>query len=595
MLYNAYLEKVKNNFKRDPKSFYKFVNSKRKCSGYSSVMKLHNIESGDDDVISNMFANFFASTYSNDQYDTSKGYPYHISTNQTICFPVIDAFDIFKSLLKLNVSFNYGPDGVPSCILRNCAASLANPLALLFKASIKSGYFPKLWRDSFVIPLYKSGNKSEISNYRCIAKLSAIPKLFEKFITDVLCHSASSILSPAQHGFRKGCSTTTSVLHFTTLVNSGFVHGKQTDAVYTDFSKAFDKVNHQLLLLKLDLLGFTPLSLNWIKSYLSNRNQSVLFKNKNSNYFTCTSGVPQGSHLGPILFSLFINDLPKVIKFCNILMYADDVKIFYSYKQYVEHAYLQSDLNNFVLWCNHNLMELNVKKCKFMRYSRNNFIAANFSLGGYELELVDTFLDLGILLDQKLSFVPHVTLTVNKARGVLAFIKRWAKEFVDPYITKQLFTSLVRPILEYGSIIWDPYYKIHEERVESVQKQFLLFCLRGLNWNPALRLPSYNDRLALIKLPTLKSRRIMLKVSFMINLIQGEVCSEFLVNKILFNVPQRFVRHSEPLNVQFFRSNYALADPFRRICCDFNKLFQFIDFSLSQNVIKVRIISYLNS
>lgn len=593
-LYKSYLQKIKNDFKYNTKAFYNFVNSKRKTNGYPSVMKLNNYESSDDINISNMFADFFSSTYSDKQY-CSDSYPNTLYTNRAISFSNIDAENLLESLKKLKISYNYGPDGVPSSIIHNCAQSLVYPLIILFNTSIKYGYFPRIWRSSFIIPLFKSGNRSEVSNYRGIAKLSVIPKIFEHFITDYMCHQLSSILSSSQHGFRKGCSTISNVLQLTTHVNQGFVQGKQTDAVYTDFSKAFDKVNHRLLLIKLDLLGFTSRSLNWIKSYLLDRTQCVKFNNKYSKNILVTSGVPQGSHLGPILFSLFINDLPNVLNFCNILMYADDVKIFLSFSKFLDHIYLQSDLNNFFLWCSINLMELNLKKCKLMRFSRSNYIPANYTLGDYRLEIVENFLDLGILLDNKLNFVSHITMMINKARGVLAFIKRWAKEFDDPYVTKQLYISLVRPILEYGSIIWDPYYNIHIQRIESVQKQFLLFCLRGLPWNPDINLPSYIDRLKLIKLPTLSSRRTMLNVTFMINIINGEVCSEFLVNNVTFNVPQRFSRHFKPLYVKHVSTNYAQADPLRRLFCEFNNLYEIIDFSLSTNVIKHKIISLLNN
>lgn len=594
-LYNNYINNMKMNFRQNPKSFYKFVNSKRRSHEFPSVMKLQNCESDDDVVISNMFADFFATTYSDAQYDFSSSYPFKLDSNHTISFPLIDHADVARSLKRLKFSFNHGPDGVPNCLLINCAESLSAPLSLMFNTSIKYGYFPKYWRSSYIIPLFKSGRKSDVKNYRGIAKLSSIPKLFEKFISDYLSHHVSSLMSPSQHGFRKGCSTTTNLLHLTTLINRGFVNGQQTDAVYTDFSKAFDKVNHNLLLNKLNLLGFTPNSLNWLKSYLFDRKQNVRYKNNSSKNINVISGVPQGSHLGPILFCLFINDLPNVVKFCNILMYADDVKIFLTYDEKSDHIYLQKDLDNFYTWCNINLMELNMNKCKYMRFSRRNFTAVNYSLGGHQLEQVDVFLDLGILLDAKLSFTSHINMMVNKARGVLAFIKRWAKEFTDPYITKQLYTSLVRPILEYGSIIWDPQYNIHIDHIESIQKQFLLFCLRSLPWNPAANLPSYPSRLALIKLPTLESRRTMLNVSFLLNLIYGDVCSEFILRNISFNVPQRPTRYYQPLSIPYFRTNYANADPLRRICNNFNDLYQYIDFSLNVNVIKSNIILFLNS
>lgn len=593
-LYNKYINKMKNNFKLNPKSFYEFVNSKRRTREFPPVLKYQHCEADDDNVISNMFAEFFATTYSDSRYDISNTYPYHLTSSQVISFPFFQQSEVVQGLKSLKSSFNCGPDGVPSSLLISCADSLSIPLTLMFNTSIKFGYFSKIWRDSFIIPLFKSGSKLEVKNYRGIAKLSTIPKLFEKLITDSVCHQLSSIITPVQHGFQKGCSTVTNLLHFTTLINRGFVNNKQTDAVYTDFSKAFDKVNHNLLINKLNMLGFNPTSLSWIKSYLCCRKQRVRYKNSISKSIDVLSGVPQGSHFGPVLFSLFINDLPSVIQFSNILMYADDVKIFFSYKEISDQIRLQNDLDNFFIWCSVNLMDLNLDKCKFMRFSRRNLTSANYSLGGYLLETVNVFQDLGILLDAKLSFVPHINMTVNKARGVLAFIKRWAKEFTDPYITKQLYTSLVRPILEYGSIIWDPYYNIYIDRIESLQKQFLLFCLRGLQWNP-VNLPSYPMRLALIKLPTLKSRRTMLNVSFVFNVINGTVCSQFLLNNIAINVPQRLSRHYQPLCIPFFRTNYANADPYRRICSNFNDLYQFIDYSLNLNVIKRNIILYLNS
>lgn len=594
-LYNNYLSDMKVKFKRDPKSFYKFVNSKRKSIGYPNIMKYLNHESSNDLIISNMFADFFATTYSDAHYNNSNNYPYAIDEHQAISFSPITTSQIVTSLKSVKSSFYSGPDGVPSCILTNCAKAFATPLSIIFNSSIKFGYFPQFWKESYIIPLFKSGSKSNVENYRGIAKLSAIPKLFEKCITDCLSHQASSLLSPFQHGFRKGCSAMTNILQLTTIVNYGFNNGQLTDVIYTDFSKAFDKVNHSLLLSKLSLMGFTNNSLRWLESYLVNRKQSVRFNNTTSKSINVNSGVPQGSHLGPILFSLFINDLPGVIYNCNVLMYADDVKIFLSYKKSSEMLNLQHDLENFYNWCNINLMNLNLAKCKHMRFSRKWNSLGIYTLGDCQLELVKDILDLGVLLDSKLDFIKHITSMINKARGVLAFIKRWAKEFTDPEITKQLYTSLVRPIIEYGSIIWDPDYDVHINRIESVQKQFLLFCLGNSTWNPSIPLPPYSVRLERVKLPTLESRRKMLNITFLVNLLNGNVCSEFLLNNVKFNVPQRSTRNFTPLYLQVFHTNYANSDPFRRICKDFNEMYNFIDFSLSVNVIKRSIILFLNT
>lgn len=153
----------------------------------------------------------------------------------------------------------------------------------------------------------------------------------------------------------------------------------------------------------------------------------------------------------------------------------------------------------------------------------------------------------------------------------------------------------MRPILEYGSVVWDPCYAVHINNIESVQKQFLLFALRSLPWNSTVNLPPYTSRLALIKLPTLKSRRTMLNVTFLLNLINGDVRSELLLSRISFNVPQRPSRYFSILHLQYFRENYANSEPFRKICCDFNKLYTLIDFSSNVNLVKNNIIQFLNS
>lgn len=186
-------------------------------------------------------------------------------------------------------------------------------------------------------------------------------------------------------------------------------------------------------------------------------------------------------------------------------------------------------------------------------------------------------------------------MTVNKAYGVLSFIKRWSKEFTDPYVTKRLFTTLVRPILEYGSVIWDPQYNVYIRKLESVQKQFLLFCLRNLRWNRDSNLPPYRSRLALIKLPTLKSRRIVANIAFFLNIVNGNIDSEYLISKVFINVPNRQLRSYVPLYIDFHRSNFADFDPFRRICIEVNKYYDLIDFADAGTEIKNLLISYFNS
>ena len=593
--YNNYLFKVKRNFKNNPKSFYQFVNSKRRVSGYPSMMKFGDKVSSNDADICDMFAAFFSSAYSDKKLHQHSNYPYPIPDASLINCPTLDKSMIMTAIQNLKYSVNSGPDGVPSCVLINCLNSLLSPITYLFNISIVNGYFLAVWRESYIIPLFKSGSRSNISNYRGIVKLSVIPKLFEKLVTEILSHQVVCYISPFQHGFKKGCSTTTNLLEFTTSVITAFDSGLQTDTIYTDFSKAFDKVNHDLLLFKLNKLGFSPVFLKWISTYLKNRYQCVLFRECKSKNISVLSGVPQGSHLGPLLFLIFINDLPSCIKNSRILMYADDVKLFHSFTDSYQRSLLQSDLDNLYDWCIINLMDLNLRKCKHMMFYRRSPVLCRYKINEYELESVDEFLDLGVLLDCKLSFNSHVIQIVNKAKGVLGFLKRWGKEFNDPYVSKHLFTSLVRPILEYASVVWDPQYEVHVKKIESVQKQFLLFCLRNLPWNPNINLPSYKSRLQLIDLPSLENRRKYMNIKFVINLVNGSINSEFLLRKIEFAVPIRSSRNFIPLKIKYFRTNYANFDPMRYTCNQFNIFYPYIDFSVNPIRIKRSILNLLNN
>lgn len=584
-LYDLYLVRVKTKLNSDPRGFFNFVNSKRKVKGFPASLIHGDISKSSDHEIANLFADFFESTYVNSS-DSLLSYPYHIQSFDLMFDLSLSYSEVYTALVSVKPSCRPGPDGVPAIILRECADLLYIPLTNMFNISLANGNFPDLWKKSFIVPLYKSGSRSKVENYRGIAKLSAIPKLFELLITRKLVHSLRSIVSPCQHGFLQGKSTVTNLLEFTSYVFSNFSSKLQTDVIYTDFSKAFDRVDLSLLLLKLDLIGFPIRLLNWLKSYLFNRTQCVLFRSSLSRRILVTSGVPQGSHLGPILFNLFLNDLPSVILNSSILMYADDVKLFRSLKSSDECSLLQYDLNSLVNWCEMNRMSLNLLKCKKMTFNRGTVIQTSYIIGDSVLENVYSFCDLGITLDTKLNFNMHIDACVSKSSNLLGFIKRWSREFDDPYLSKHLFTSLVRPILEYGSLVWSPFYSCHIKRIESVQKQFLLFALRNLAWNPDINLPPYLHRLALINLPTLERRRTMLDICFMVKLINGEINSPYLISNLKFNVPFRVSRNFVPLNLPAIKCNYEELNPIFKLSKNFNKFYN--SFSITDSIVSIK-------
>jgi hypothetical protein len=311
--------------------------------------------------------------------------------------------------------------------------------------------------------------------------------------------------------------------------------------------------------------------LNWIASYLSNRTQIVRFLGQLSEPVNVTSGVPQGSHLGPVLFNLFISDLSIILSEVNHLFYADDLKIFHVIKSDNDAEFLQEKLNNLKTWCDTNELHLNVSKCHVITFTRKKLRHEfSYKIGTINLDRVKTMSDLGILLDEKLTFKPHCDLIISKGNGLLGFIKRRAKEFDNVWVTKTLYCTYVRSVLEFGAIIWMPYTADYIKKFESIQKKYLLFALRHLHdprdYN---RLPSYEERLKIINLDKLSLRREHASAIFIFNVLHGGIKSQQLSNEIVLN-PNRLTRNSRYLKENNHLSLYSFNAPLDRSIRLFN-------------------------
>jgi hypothetical protein len=241
----------------------------------------------------------------------------------------------------------------------------------------------------------------------------------EKIVYDQIFHDVCKLIISQQHGFLSGRSVSTNLVSFLTKVLNWMEDGFQVDTVYTDFSKAFDKVNHEILIKKLAKLGFGGPILSWIKYYLTNRRQYVNINGAKSVFFKCLSGVP----LGPLFFILFINDIIDVLNDVHFLIYADDVKIFVPVQNEKDCLFLQSKLNQFLNWCKINCLNLNIKKCKCISFSRKiNTISFNYKFDSEDILRCNVMNDLGVMLDDKLTFNVHIDYIVSKAMKCLGFI-----------------------------------------------------------------------------------------------------------------------------------------------------------------------------
>jgi len=250
-------------------------------------------------------------------------------------------------------------------LLKQCIEVLCVPLKILFDKSFSSGHFADRWKVASVTPILKSGPKNNISNYRPITKISNLAKLFERIVAHKLSFLVKAYISTSQNGFVAGRSTTTNLVVFSNYCIHAFDMRSQVDAIYTDFAKAFDKVSHSALLAKLARLGIHSALLNWIKSYLHHRFYRVNINGKFSDFYLATSGLPQGSAMGPLLFIIFIND----VRFClssECLLYADDLNIFKSIKLATDVQLVQHDLDSLSSWCSRYSLHLNISKCFYV-------------------------------------------------------------------------------------------------------------------------------------------------------------------------------------------------------------------------------------
>lgn len=388
----------------------------------------------------------------------------------------------------------------------------------------------------------------------------------------------------------KGRSTTTNLLEFTTNVAYSLEKGQQIDTFYADFSKAFDRIDHNLLSQKLSNFGFPSFWVDWIRSYLMGRKQRVIIDGQTSREIEVLSGVPQGSHLGPLLFVIFISDIGLYVKNSRILLYADDCKLSKTISSLADCAALQDDISGICRWSSLNNLQLNIKKCNIYSFYRiRNSFMYDYKIDDVVLSRPDLISDLGVIYDTKISFIPHINALIAKARSRMGFVIRSSRQFKDPYTLKTLYCSLIRSVLEYGSIIWSPSYAIHITRIESVQKRFLLFTLRNIfRDTPRFELPSYMDRLRLISLETLHSRRVSADLVFICKLIQGLIDLPEILARINFNTRINHRRQDNLIYLPMRRTNYGQQQPFYRMCSTLNRYSSDFDFhSSAQNIRKI--------
>ena len=498
--------KIAKNIKTNSKAFYQYIASKTviKEGIYNLINKNGDVIKEDKDKCE-LLNDYFSSVFTTEDTDDIPVFKHNNDSLPSLETCTVTLKDMENAIHNLNANKSPGPDNFHPKFLKSCCKTLSLPFKILFDNTLHEGCIPTDWKIAEVRPIFKKGDKTNPCNYRPVSLTSVICKLFEKFIKESLNKhlTENNILSKEQFGFVSGRNTITQLL---VTINDWMIeldNDNIVDAAYMDFRKAFDTVPHQRLITKLKSYNIKGPILNWIVSFLTGRTQYVKINNATSNNHKVTSGVPQGSVLGPTLFIYFINDLPNINHDSNIKIFADDTKAYNCIKNQDDVENLQKVIDEMFLWTQKWLLKFNKDKCKILHIGKKN-PKNKYYVGSeqdkQELEDTDLEKDLGIFIDPNLDFKKHIKNIVKKA-SYLSY--KILKNFTyrDANILVPLFKTLIRPILEYGNTIWANGIKKYKNLVENVQRKFTKY-IKGLTNVP------YEERLKSIKLPSLEFRLI---------------------------------------------------------------------------------------
>ncbi len=499
--YTNYVSNLIGNIKTNTKAFYRFIKAKKTDNNVMPPLISHAGLATSDQDKAKCLNDYFASVFTTEDMEN---FPNVNAAQHSIDDLEVTENGVFKLLAGLDSNKSVGPDNISPRVLKEASSEIAPILTFIFNQSIQCHTLPKDWLTANVFPLHKKGPKNLSENYRPISLTCICCKVLEHIVYSHISNylSLNGILTPNQHGFRPGFSCETQLILAVDDWSSALDRGNRCDVAVFDFSKAFDSVPHKRLLSKLKSYGIAGPVLNWVEAFLSNRLQCVTINGSRSPMLQVTSGVPQGSVLGPLLFLLYINDVTNSIV-SNIRLFADDCIIYREIKTSVDKQTLQDDINSFNLWANKWQMKLNVNKCQLLTITKKkqSNITNEYLLNGTKIKIVESCTYLGVVVSKDLKWNLHVNHCVRKATNTLNLIRR-NLYCCNTEVKKLAYTSLVRPLLEYASSSWDVYSKSNINSIESVQRRAARFIKSDYSY-----LTSVSGLIAQLGLETLADRR----------------------------------------------------------------------------------------
>ena len=525
----------------------------------------------EDDKKADIFNNYFASIASLDHSEPLPKLPdFQFLTDARMHNIQTSEVEVQRLLSLLNVHKSTGPDAIGNWVLKHCSTSLCKPLTAVFNKSLCDGIFPSVWKQANVCPVFKKGNKSDKTNYRPISLLSNTSKILEKIVYKRLYEflTDNNLLTEQNSGFKKNDSTINQLLKIVHQIYQDINDGKDTCMVFLDVSKAFDKVWHEGLLFKIRQMGITGSLFDWLKSYISARCQKVVLNGMESNLCFLESGVPQGSILGPLLFLIFINDIVDEME-CNINLFADDTSVQQRITDITSFNKVNRDLQRLTGFGKQWLVIFNAIKTEYIIISRkrNRLNHPDLFLNGDVLTEVDQHIHLGVTISNTLSWSFHINAAIAKADRRLSVIRR-CQNILPRSCKEMLYKTTIRPVLDYGDIIYDPCLKSESEAIEKFQRKAALVC------TGAFRITSNERLLNELGLEKMETRRKVHRQTLFYKIVKSlsppylrQIC-----NLIPHNTDAYNLRRNNSLLVPFIRKEIFSKSFFPKTIREWNNL-----------------------
>ena len=514
-------QKAVDSIKKNAKFFYSYAKKKAKCkSDVGPLLNADNVLTSDNKEMADLLSLQYSSVFSTPKADIGDSRTQRpANTISDIAFTVED-MELAISELRANAAA--GDDGFPAILLLKCKSALAVPLTEFWRGCLDASFIPARLKKSIITPIHKGKGESRAApaSYRPVALTSHIIKLFEKILRkNIVRHmNENNLFNDSQHGFRSGRSCLSQLLDHIDKIFDFLENGFNVDAVYLDFSKAFDKLDFNIVFKKLEEMGISGKILGWIKSFLSDRVQQVVVNGVKSDPTPVISGVPQGSVIGPLLFLVLISDIDEDIVDAVVKSFADDTRALHHILTAEDVTTLQKELQKLYKWSDANNMLLNDGKFEAMRYGLNNDIKSSTCYktpSGQTITVKSTIKDLGVLLSDDCSFNDHINNITEKARDMVAWILRTFNTR-QPEHMLLLYKTLVRPILEYCSVLWSPLDIGSIRTLEEIQRSFV----RKIHYDAD---SDYWKRLEDLKLYSLERRRERYQIIYVWKILEGLV------------------------------------------------------------------------